>query len=115
MSGADPRTQARLEKLAEAWGLSYQIMDDFKDNMLNATQTGKTAARDSLLNRPNLPNAMGSDRAMDSLLEWMNTAEDLVSTVASTTVGWRLLAGLQAVLDREKTELMWRIPVAASA
>jgi geranylgeranyl pyrophosphate synthase len=44
--------------------LSYQILDDLKDVNQKPDQTGKTAARDAKLNRPNIALAIGVKEAV---------------------------------------------------
>lgn len=53
LGGANESERLLLERLATFWGLSYQIIDDLKDMFSQPELTGKTAARDALLNRPN--------------------------------------------------------------
>lgn len=60
MLGAAPAREIQLlERVAVCWGLAYQAIDDLKDVLQSATETGKTAARDALLDRPNLASAIG--------------------------------------------------------
>ncbi len=107
----EPETWERLEQLSEAWGLSYQIMDDFKDCMLPQAQTGKTSARDLALNRPNLPNAIGRERAAIVLRERMALAERIVSELVSANTGWTPLATLHEILAQEGKPFGVRAPV----
>lgn len=53
LAGASDAERSLLERLATFWGLSYQIIDDLKDMFSRPEQTGKTAARDAVLHRPN--------------------------------------------------------------
>ncbi len=53
LGGANKSERRLLEHLATFWGLSYQIIDDLKDMFSRSELTGKTAARDEALNRPN--------------------------------------------------------------
>jgi geranylgeranyl pyrophosphate synthase len=53
LGGASESERLHLERLATFWGLSYQILDDLKDMFSKPELTGKTAARDELLDRPN--------------------------------------------------------------
>jgi len=64
LGGAGPAEVKLLERLAAFWGLSYQALDDFKDVFQQSEQTGKTAARDASLNRPNLALAIGAPNAL---------------------------------------------------
>ena len=64
LGGALPGEVRLLERLAAFWGLSYQILDDLKDVSLPSAQTGKTAARDRSLNRPNMALAIGANQSL---------------------------------------------------
>ena len=54
LCGADRDELQLLERISLFWGLAYQILDDLKDVMQSSAQTGKTAARDFDLGRPNI-------------------------------------------------------------
>jgi geranylgeranyl diphosphate synthase, type II len=64
LGGAQPGEVQLLERLAAFWGLSYQILDDLKDVFQQPGQTGKTAARDKSLNRPNIALAIGTNESL---------------------------------------------------
>ena len=65
IAGGAPAVELQLlTRLAVFWGLSYQILDDIKDVNQHATQSGKTPARDALLNRPNVALAIGVQKAL---------------------------------------------------
>lgn len=57
--GANHYEQCLLDRLALAWGLCYQILDDLKDLLHTNAEGGKTPARDEELQRPNLALAIG--------------------------------------------------------
>lgn len=57
--GADNRDICLLERLSLYWGLAYQAADDLKDILQSAAQSGKTSARDVLLDRPNIAASLG--------------------------------------------------------
>lgn len=59
LHGASGREISLLERLAHCWGLAYQAADDLKDVLHDASLTGKTTARDALLDRPNLAVSIG--------------------------------------------------------
>ena len=109
-----PEIRARLEQLAEAWGLSYQIMDDFKDSMLSSNDTGKTSARDQALDRPNLPNTIGGARAAAVLREKMTVAEAMVSELIAARPGWTLLGTLHQKLAMEGIPFGVQMPLRAA-
>lgn len=64
---AAPREIQLLERLSACWGLAYQMADDLKDVLAAQEQTGKTAARDSTLGRPNIALAIGVPAAVERL------------------------------------------------
>jgi geranylgeranyl diphosphate synthase, type II len=64
LGGASTSELQLLERLALSWGLSYQIVDDLKDVLQSSAETGKTVARDSSLDRPNLVLAIGIPAAI---------------------------------------------------
>jgi geranylgeranyl pyrophosphate synthase len=68
LGGASPREIQLLERISVCWGLGYQIVDDLKDVLQNSKQTGKTANRDALLDRPNIATAIGVAAAADRLM-----------------------------------------------
>lgn len=114
VSGVGPDVRAKLEQLSEAWGLSYQILDDFKDCTLQAEDTGKTTARDRALNRPNLPHAIGRARAAMVLRDRMAVAEQIVSDLVAEFPGWELLGGLHRKLAQEGIPLGVQEPARAA-
>lgn len=67
LGAASPREIQLLERIALYWGLGYQIVDDLKDQLQNVEQTGKTAARDVLLDRPNIAATIGIAGAVERL------------------------------------------------
>lgn len=75
LGGAEPAEIKLLERLAAFWGLSYQALDDLKDVFYQSAQTGKTAARDASLNRPNLALAIGAPNALRRLERLMGLGD----------------------------------------
>jgi len=67
LGGASSRELQLIERIATCWGLSYQIADDLKDVLQSASETGKTVARDMLLDRPNTALALGVPAAVKRL------------------------------------------------
>jgi geranylgeranyl pyrophosphate synthase len=67
LGGASERELQLLERLSTYWGLSYQIADDLKDLLSDEADSGKTVARDALLDRPNTAVAMGIPSAVKRL------------------------------------------------
>jgi geranylgeranyl pyrophosphate synthase len=65
LAGGAPAVELQmLERISVFWGLSYQILDDIKDIHQAASESGKTAARDARLNRPNVALSIGSREAL---------------------------------------------------
>ncbi len=67
VAGAPPRELRHLERIAASWGLAYQIVDDLKDVLQSVAETGKSVARDLLLDRPNTAAAIGVPAAVERL------------------------------------------------
>lgn len=67
VGGASEVELRLLERLALFWGLSYQTADDLKDVLQSTSQSGKTAARDLSLGRPNIVLVLGVMRAVQRL------------------------------------------------
>jgi geranylgeranyl diphosphate synthase type II len=75
LGGASANEVQQLERLALTWGLSYQIVDDLKDVLQSSAEAGKTVARDSSLDRPNLALAVGIPGAVDRLMRLMQLGD----------------------------------------
>lgn len=102
---ADPDLE-RLEELAVAWGLAYQVLDDFKDLVMSREATGKSTDRDRALGRPNLPGAIGDRRAMARLTGLLAQANRVLSSLESRAPAWRSLRPLQVFLEDERRRLV---------
>jgi geranylgeranyl pyrophosphate synthase len=110
IAGDGPRTRSRLEKLAQTWGLAYQIVDDFKDCLLTRDEAGKTTERDDLLSRPNLPRRAGLASAMSQLDALL--AEARAETLAlrrSDERRWKPVTALQEILEKEQSAIARRV------
>lgn len=59
LGGAPERELRQLDRISRFWGLGYQIVDDLKDVLQSAEESGKTPARDALLKRPNIAAVIG--------------------------------------------------------
>jgi geranylgeranyl diphosphate synthase, type II len=108
-AGADAESVSRLESLARSWGLSYQILDDFKDCLWSGTEAGKTTARDAALTHPNLPVAEGAGPAFRRLAALVEASRVEVRGFAPERARWAVLFRVQAFLDRELRELGRRL------
>ena len=109
VAGVETADRTTLDQLSRCWGLAYQVMDDFKDNLMTPQETGKTAARDAQLHRPNLPAAMGWDAAWHHLVTLMEDARTRVAQLQARDEAWSVLNRLQAVLDREQARIQTRL------
>lgn len=73
--GATQREVQLLHRISACWGLSYQIVDDLKDVLESSASSGKTAARDEFLGRPNMVLAIGVGGAMNRLLRLLHLGD----------------------------------------
>lgn len=109
IAGAPAGTTADLERLADAWGLAYQALDDFKDHAEWRVDTGKSAGRDALLGRPNLVAALGHAAALGRIDAWLDQGSEACRQLASSGIQTRALRGLEERLRRERAALAeWR-------
>ncbi|MCB1069911.1 MAG: polyprenyl synthetase family protein [Verrucomicrobia bacterium] len=109
MRGADTTSLKLLEQLAEHWGLAYQILDDFKDGLLNEAESGKTVDRDALLNRPNLPKAMGAPAALNALDRHLGQARAAIERLQRRLPRMAALDRLQWMMEQDRDEVMVRL------
>ncbi len=115
VAGVGEAGRGHLDRLATAWGLSYQILDDFKDCLMTRSETGKSGRRDHLLGRPNLPGASGSEEAMSQLSALLAEGRKTLDLLAAGGARWTQLDHVQAVLEAEQRKVRLRMPVAACA
>lgn len=101
----------RLERLAAAWGLAYQILDDFKDRLQGSDESGKTAGRDAGLGRPNLPDLAGTQPALARLRGLLAEARALLEGLAADggAGAWAPLGSLQRFLEAEVRDVEHRL------
>ncbi|MGD2113821.1 MAG: polyprenyl synthetase family protein [Acidobacteriota bacterium] len=107
VGGAGGEALGLLERLASAWGLAYQVLDDFKDVLMSREETGKSTARDGLLGRPNLPSAVGPEAAMDRLGRLLAESGGALEALAATGFPCSRLDRLQGFLAAE-ADRVWR-------
>ncbi|MBI2214660.1 MAG: polyprenyl synthetase family protein [Acidobacteria bacterium] len=116
VAGDGAQTRARLNRLARAWGLAYQIVDDFKDCLLSRDEAGKTTERDELLSRPNLPRRAGLASAMSRLDALLSDARDEVLALARAGgARWRPVLALQEILEKEQAAIARRVALRVCA
>jgi geranylgeranyl diphosphate synthase type II len=101
LGGASASELQLLERLALSWGLSYQIVDDLKDVLQSPAETGKTVARDSSLDRPNLALAIGVPAAVERLTRLMHLGD---KTLERLILQRPAIAFLQRLRDDLKSE-----------
>lgn len=104
LGGACPREIQLIERIALYWGLGYQMVDDLKDVLGNATKAGKTVAQDLLLDRPNAAVVMGIPGAVERLMRFIRlgdrTLADLLKSRPELSFLGRLRNGLEEELVR---------------
>jgi len=90
-----------LERIALFWGLGYQIVDDLKDVLQGPAETGKTAARDVLLNRPNIAAAIGVPDAAKRLERFIALGDRTLQILLRSRPSMNFLNLLRHDLDAE--------------
>jgi geranylgeranyl pyrophosphate synthase len=116
VAGESGETLQRLERLAAAWGLAYQILDDFKDSLMGAEETGKTPGRDAGLGRPNLPALTGPRRALVRLSRLLEESRDIIGALTiEGEQAWAPLGSLQDFLEAEAADVERRLEGRAAA
>ena len=101
MGGAAPGVLRLLDRLAVFWGLAYQALDDLKDVLQETELTGKTTARDTLLNRPNLALTIGSEATLRRLDRLVALGKRLVDRLQHLQSSLTCLDVPGARLERE--------------
>jgi geranylgeranyl pyrophosphate synthase len=101
LDGAGAPAREQLDELAHRWGLAYQILDDFRDQLAEAAETGKTAHRDDALGRPNLPRLAGTGPAIDDLVRHLTAARSAIARLAPAYPPATALVRVQTFLERE--------------
>lgn len=99
--GAGTQTIRLLNHLAVFWGLAYQAIDDLKDMLHDTERTGKSTARDTLLDRPNLVAALGPDRALAKLQKLVRHGTNLVQRLESVDPALACLEPARMRLEHE--------------
>jgi geranylgeranyl diphosphate synthase type II len=104
LAGAPAREVQLLERIAACWGLGYQIVDDLKDMLQTADESGKTVARDVVLDRPNIAAAIGVPGAIERLNRLMlvgdRTMRRLLMRRPALSFLGKLRSDLQGELSR---------------
>lgn len=101
LGAASDRDIQLLERLALYWGLGYQIVDDLKDVLQSVAETGKTVARDILLDRPNIAFAIGTSGAIDRLNRFLKLGDRTLLCLLQTKPSLSFLGELRSSLQEE--------------
>ncbi|HVU46433.1 MAG TPA: polyprenyl synthetase family protein [Terracidiphilus sp.] len=107
MLGNAPSAELRqLERISLFWGLGYQIVDDLKDVLQDAGQTGKTPNRDALLGRPNITAVIGVDGAVCRLTRFLDLGDRALRRLLAARFELEFLGRLRAELQSELVRVM---------
>lgn len=106
LGGATPRELHLIERIAAFWGLSYQTMDDLKDVLQGAVQTGKTSARDTLLGRPNIASVIGIEAAVRRLSRFLALGDRVLGRLLTVRPQLSFLETLRGRLEEELARIM---------
>ena len=98
---ASARELQQIERISVFWGLGYQIVDDLKDVLQSASQTGKTAARDAELDRPNIAVAIGVRAAVRRLTRLIDLGDRVLGSLLATRPELEFLERLRGELQAE--------------
>lgn len=105
LGGAPARDLHRLERIALLWGLSYQIVDDLKDVHQSDEASGKTGARDFLLDRPNIATAIGTPAAIARLTRLIDLGDKTLDRLLVSRPALLFLRNLRNDLQDELTRV----------
>lgn len=105
LASAPAREIQLLERISACWGLAYQIVDDLKDVLQSPDKTGKTVARDILLDRPNIAAAIGVPGAVERLLRLMRAGDLTLRRLLARKSELSFLGSLRSDLDEELTRV----------
>jgi geranylgeranyl pyrophosphate synthase len=100
-AGAGERPLQLLERIALYWGLAYQAADDLKDVVGNAAESGKTTARDALLERPNLAIELGVPAALARLERLLTLGDGFFCALRRLVPALGFLEQLRSGLDAD--------------
>ncbi|MDQ8202250.1 polyprenyl synthetase family protein [Pelagicoccus sp. SDUM812003] len=73
-----------LSRLADVWGVAYQVADDLKDVLQGALVTGKNVQQDETLGRPNLAVLLGVEKATGELGRLLGEADGIVRALSDS-------------------------------
>lgn len=91
-----------LSRMARAWGITYQGLDDFSDLLPSLTNSGKTPFRDLERSRPNLVVTMGAEAAVAELQRYLCLAARQIDQLVLMNPKWIFLRKFHAAIaDKE--------------
>lgn len=114
VGGASDAACVVLSETAHLWGRVYQLLDDLKDCLLTAAESGKTAGRDVDLDRPNLVLALGLQPSLVQLDDFLQASARLLQGLPEV-VGIPVLHALQARFEAQANLLRLRLEGQACA
>jgi geranylgeranyl pyrophosphate synthase len=116
LGGATRREVQLFERIATCWGLAYQMVDDLKDVLQSSAESGKTAARDLHLDRPNIALAIGVQDAFDRVTRLIDVGDRTLDRLISHRHSLEFLRRLRTDLQHELRRVtMQRACVAAAS
>ncbi|UWZ85676.1 polyprenyl synthetase family protein [Occallatibacter riparius] len=101
LGGASARELQLFERMATCWGLAYQMVDDLKDVMQSSVASGKTAARDLHLDRPNIALAIGVPDALARLTRLIDVGDRTLDGLMARRPSLKFLRRLRTDLQHE--------------
>lgn len=106
LGGASRREIQLVERISLFWGLGYQTVDDLKDVLQNAAQTGKTASRDASLGRPNVAAVIGIRGAVQRLTRLIQLGDRVLGRLLALRPELDFLERLRCALQQELERVM---------
>lgn len=105
LGGAPARELWLIERISLFWGLGYQMVDDLKDVLQTAKQTGKTPARDALLGHPNMAAVIGVRGAVERLTRFINLGDRVLRRLLDLRPELGCLEELRSRLEQELVQV----------
>lgn len=114
MLGCSTRRELQLlERMAACWGLAYQAVDDLKDVLQDSAESGKTAARDLFLDRPNIALAIGVEQTLQRLARLIHAGDRTLEALLAARPALGFLRRLRVSLQGEMSRLTQKSCTAA--
>lgn len=101
LGGASDRELQQIDRISEFWGLGYQIVDDLKDVLQSSAQTGKTPARDVVLDHPNIAAVIGIQGAVQRLTRLIDLGDRVLRSLLASRPELDFLERLRGELQGE--------------